>query len=128
MPFETHKKTHVTFGESLKNEFGRKIYKLALDIGCTCPTRDGTLGDRGCIFCSAAGSGEFTQRYTGKEEELEEAKRRLGAKIDVSSAGFLPYFQNFTNTYAPVEYLEPTTVIPLSLKTCTVLLSPATPP
>ena len=43
----------------LKETFGRKIYKLALDGGMTCPNRDGTLGTGGCIFCSAGGSGDF---------------------------------------------------------------------
>ena len=93
-------------GDRLREEFGRKIYKLALDIGCTCPTRDGTKGTGGCIFCSKAGSGDFSERFTGAQEELERAKARLGAKIDTKSAGFIAYFQNFTNTYAPVEYLE----------------------
>ncbi len=103
-------------GRRLKNEFGRKIYKLSLDIGCTCPTRDGTKGTRGCIFCSQAGSGDFSERYTGKQEELDRAKARLGAKIDTENAGYIAYFQNYTNTYAPAEYLGPLFEAPLADK------------
>lgn len=94
-------------GQRLRAEFGKKVYKLSLDIGCTCPTRDGTKGSRGCIFCSQAGSGDFAERFTGKQEELDRAKARLRGKINTESSGFIAYFQNFTNTYAPVNYLEP---------------------
>lgn len=97
----------LTAGEVLRAEFGRKIYKLALDIGCTCPTRDGTKGTRGCIFCSQAGSGEFSERFTGRQEELDRAKARLAQKVNIENAGFIAYFQNYTNTYAPVSRLEP---------------------
>ena len=96
-----------SIGQRLRAEFGKKVYKLSLDIGCTCPTRDGTKGSRGCIFCSQAGSGDFAERFTGKQEELDRAKARLRGKIDTESSGFIAYFQNFTNTYAPVNYLEP---------------------
>lgn len=44
----------------LQDTFGCKVYKLSLDAGLTCPSRDGTLDTRGCIFCSAGGSGEFS--------------------------------------------------------------------
>lgn len=114
-------------GDRLKDEYGRKIYKLPLDIGCTCPTRDGTKGTRGCIFCSQAGSGDFSERFTGRQEELDRAKERLGRKIDINSAGFIAYFQNFTNTYASVEYLEPLFNAALEDKTV-VALSIATRP
>ena len=43
----------------LRGLYGEKLYKISLNGGCTCPNRDGTLGDRGCIFCSAGGSGDF---------------------------------------------------------------------
>jgi radical SAM superfamily enzyme len=116
-----------SFGQRLKAEFGRKVYKLSLDIGCTCPTRDGTKGTRGCIFCSQAGSGDFAVRFTGKQEELDLAKSRLKGKIDTDNAGFIAYFQNFTNTYAPVTYLE--TLFTAALKDPSVVaLSIATRP
>ena len=49
--------TYTSVSEYYKKIFGRKIYKITLDAGCTCPNRDGTKAVGGCIFCSAAGSG-----------------------------------------------------------------------
>ena len=81
------------------------MYKLALDIGCTCPNRDGTLGTRGCIFCSAWGGGEFAEGTCGSlETQLEKAKARVAAKN--KGGKYLAYFQSFTNTYGQPEYLE----------------------
>lgn len=65
----------ITLSEFYKNKFGRKVYKLAVDAGCTCPTRDGTLDTRGCIFCSANGSGDFIPpKNLPIAEQLERAK------------------------------------------------------
>lgn len=92
----------------LKQKFGKKVYKLALDGGMTCPNRDGTLDSRGCIFCSAGGSGDFAEKKAGSiREQLEAAKQRVAGKIDISSGSFIAYFQSYTNTYAPLSYLEP---------------------
>ena len=54
-----HGKPYHSLNHYLQNRFGEKIYKIALNGGFTCPNRDGTLGNRGCIFCSAGGSGDF---------------------------------------------------------------------
>ncbi len=92
----------------LKQKFGKKVYKLALDGGMTCPNRDGTLDNRGCIFCSAGGSGDFAEKKAGSiREQLEAAKQRVAGKIDISTGSFIAYFQSYTNTYAPLSYLEP---------------------
>ena len=89
----------------LRQTFGEKVYKLALDGGMTCPNRDGTLGTRGCIFCSAGGSGDFAQGRCGSVgEQLEQAKARIRRKTGAEK--FIAYFQSYTNTYAPAEYLE----------------------
>ena len=86
--------------------FGCKVYKLALDGGMTCPNRDGTLDTRGCIFCSAGGSGDFAEPVCGGiEEQLERAKSRVAAKAG-PEARYIAYFQSYTNTYAPAERLE----------------------
>ena len=88
----------------LKRRFGCKVYKLSLSAGCTCPNRDGTLGARGCIFCS--GSGEFAASGSASiPEQLEQAKYILGKKAQ--GAKFIAYFQDFTNTYGAVSHLEP---------------------
>ena len=88
-----------------QSRFGCKVYKLSLDAGFTCPNRDGTLGVRGCIFCSPYGGGEFAQGgCRSVAEQLEQAKSQVRRKIP--DGKFLAYFQAFTNTYAPVETLE----------------------
>ena len=88
----------------LRETFGCKVYKLALSAGCTCPNRDGTIGTRGCIFCS--GSGEFAASASlSIPEQLAQAKRLVVAKAG-PDARYIAYFQAYTNTYAEVSYLE----------------------
>ena len=71
----------------------------------TCPNRDGKLGDRGCIFCSSGGSGEFSaDKRLSITEQIADAKRRIQSKTNCKK--FIAYFQPFTNTYADVEYLR----------------------
>ena len=89
----------------LKGRFGKKMYKLAVDGGFTCPNRDGTKGAGGCIFCSAAGSGDFAEHGADIKTQLENAKERIKSKLP-PDCGFIAYFQSFTNTYAPVERLR----------------------
>ena len=91
--------------EDLKTRFGCKVYKLALVGGMTCPNRDGTCGTGGCIFCAADGSGAFAQTGATVHEQIEAAKARVAGKI--KDGKYIAYFQSFTNTYAPVSYLEP---------------------
>lgn len=89
----------------LKTKFGKKVYKLSLDGGFTCPNRDGTLGTRGCIFCSASGSGDFaSSRNLSITQQIEMAKLKVRSKTNDNS--FIAYFQAFTNTYAPVSVLK----------------------
>ncbi len=96
---------YYSLNRYLRETFGEKVYKLALDGGMTCPNRDGTLGTGGCIFCSAGGSGDFAEQRCGSiREQIQRAKRRIQAKTDARK--FIAYFQSYTNTYAPVEYLE----------------------
>ena len=88
-----------------REKFGCKVYKLSLDGGFTCPNRDGTLGTRGCIFCSAYGGGEFAESCrTSVADQLEAAKARVAAKI--KGGKYIAYFQSFTGTYGPVDTLE----------------------
>ena len=86
-----------------KERFGCKVYKLSLDAGFTCPNRDGTLGTKGCIFCT--GSGEFAEGgQCSVSVQLERAKRRVAAKN--KDGRYMAYFQAFTNTYAPAQVLR----------------------
>jgi len=95
--------------EYFKETFGKKIFRLSLDGGMTCPNRDGSKGTGGCIFCSASGSGDFaTQRKTTVREQIEAAKAQVQHKLPKNGTayGYVAYFQSFTNTYAPVEQLH----------------------
>lgn len=92
-----------------KEKFGCKVYKISLDAGCTCPTRDGTKGTGGCIFCSESGSGDFAAaRSLPIEEQIEQAKQKVLTKLGKhkDEGRFIAYFQNFTNTYGNIERLE----------------------
>ena len=92
-----------TLSESLRARFGRKVYKLSLSSGCTCPNRDGSVGERGCIFCDGAGAFAASGSIGA---QLAAAKERVAFKAGVN-AGYIAYFQSFTNTYAPAEILRP---------------------
>lgn len=117
-----------SLSEYLKQEYGRKIYKLSLDGGRTCPNRDGTCGTRGCIFCSGEGSGDFAaDRRLTIREQLAQAKERIQCKLPKEPAGYIAYFQAFTNTYGPVEELEPM-FLEAAADPSVVLLSIATRP
>lgn len=113
-----------SFNQAMKERFGTKVYKLALDGGMTCPNRDGTIGRRGCIFCSDVGSGEFAAPQCGDiSAQIAVAKARVTKKNP--NGKYIAYFQSFTNTYAPVAYLEqlfhqamdPEEIIALSIAT-----------
>ena len=92
-----------SLNEYLCNQFGGKIYKLALDIGCTCPNRDGTLDTRGCIFCHN-GSSHFAETGVNINTQIEKAKSRVKDKIKTDK--YIAYFQSFTNTYGDIDYLQ----------------------
>ena len=94
---------YYSLNEYLKNQFGGKVYKLALDSGCTCPNRDGKLDTRGCIFCHN-GSSHFAEMGIDINQQIENAKNRVRNKIKTDK--FIAYFQSFTNTYGDVDYLE----------------------
>ncbi len=94
---------YYSLNENLKDVFGEKVYKISVDIGLTCPNRDGTLDTRGCIFCHN-GSSHFAEHGDDVVLQLENAKKRIAEKTNAEK--FIAYFQSFTNTYAPCEYLE----------------------
>ena len=101
-------KPYHSLDYELKRQFGQKIYKVSLDGGMSCPNRDGTVGTGGCTFCSQGGSGEFAVGRTGYPdvwEQIEQAKTRVHRKIS-GEGKYIAYFQSYTNTYAPVDYLR----------------------
>lgn len=111
-------KPYYSLNQYYREQFGGKVYKLSLNGGMTCPNRDGTIDSRGCIFCSAGGSGDFAgtamvysdilhRNIPDIPAQLSYAKSRVRAKINPDKfAGYIAYFQAYTNTYAEVPYLE----------------------
>ena len=103
-----HQKPYYSLDAWCKNTYGRKLYKAALDIGCTCPNRDGTLDTRGCIFCSAGGSGDFAaSRQLSVTDQLTQAKALLSSKWipEPGKPSLIAYFQAYTNTYGDPDRL-----------------------
>ncbi len=99
-------KRYYSLDYYLKQTFGEKVYKIALDGGMTCPNRDGTLGFKGCIFCSAGGSGDFAApKCNSVTEQIDNAILGI-KKAKTTGNKFIAYFQSYTNTYAPVDYLK----------------------
>ena len=88
----------------LKETFGEKLYKLSLNGGMTCPNRDGKISTGGCIFCSEGGSGEFAAPCTDISQQIDYAKSLVQDKFNGDK--YIAYFQAYTNTYAPIEYLR----------------------
>lgn len=95
-----------TLNDYCRETFGEKLYKISLNGGFTCPNRDGTLGSRGCIFCSAGGSGDFAEDpHASIAAQIEAGKKKVEKKMK-SGGHYIAYFQAYTNTYAPLERLE----------------------
>ena len=120
-----------SLNQTMQERFGCKVYKLALDGGMTCPNRDGTVGERGCIFCSDVGSGEFAAPACGSiSAQMTQAKARVEKKN--KGGKYVAYFQSFTNTYGPLPYLErifreaiePDEIVALSIATRPDCLGP----
>lgn len=96
---------YYSFNQYLRDKFGCKVYKISINGGFTCPNRDGTIDTRGCIFCSAGGSGDFAESPTlSITQQIENGKKRVEKKI--KSGKYIAYFQAFTNTYAPIDVLR----------------------
>ena len=98
---------YYSLNDYLKETYGEKIYKIAIDAGLSCPNRDGKIDTRGCIFCSAGGSGDFA--VSRKDFPTVSAQIRAGISLfSGKNVGtrFIAYFQAYTNTYGPIWYLE----------------------
>ena len=100
-------KPYHSLDYEMKHRFGEKVYKISLEGGMTCPNRDGTLGTRGCIFCSGSGSGDFAAKQCNSiTEQIDNAIQGISSRKQVGHK-FIAYFQSFTNTYASVSVLRP---------------------
>ena len=95
----------ITANQHFRDRFGHKMYKASISLNVTCPNRDGSKGDGGCIFCSAGGSGEFAACAGSVSEQIEKAISQVRDKAG-KAAGYIAYFQSFTSTYCDASYLE----------------------
>ena len=98
-------KRYNQFSSFLKKKFGAKVYKITLDAGFSCPNRDGTISNCGCIFCDDGGS--FSQAHSNLlsiEEQVKIEAETLAKRFKAEK--FMSYFQAFSNTYKSVEELE----------------------
>ena len=90
------------YSEYLKALYGEKVYKLPVNLPLTCPNRDGTKGTGGCVFCAGVGTGfESLPNTLPIKEQLQRNREYIGKKYHAEK--FIAYFQNFTNTYLPIE-------------------------
>lgn len=98
-------KRYYQFSEYLKNKFGKKVYKITLDAGFSCPNRDGTISSGGCIFCDDGGS--FSRAHDGSlsvEQQVQKGIENLSSRFKAQK--FMSYFQAYSNTYKPVSELK----------------------
>lgn len=99
------RRRYYSLNDYCQETYGEKVYRLSLNGGMTCPNRDGSLSTKGCAFCSLGGSGDFAaDRTQSISTQLIEARKRIANKTNCRK--FIAYFQAYTNTYAPIEYLE----------------------
>lgn len=103
--FSDDNKRYHTWNYHLRHKFNKKIFKVSLDGGFTCPNIDGTKGRGGCSYCSAAGSGDFAgDRKCSIKQQFLTVKEKMNKKW--SEGECIAYFQAFTNTYAPLDVLK----------------------
>ena len=99
-------KRYHSLDYEMKRIYGGKVYRLSLSSFCGCPNRDGRISRGGCIFCSAAGSGDFAQPPSYDISlQIERAKELVSGKLRRPPAGYIAYFQSFTNTYGDADRL-----------------------
>jgi len=99
-------KRYHSWNYALRQHFDGKIFKLVIDGGFDCPNRDGTVAHGGCTFCSVSGSGDM---ILAPEDPLpvqfqKEIQRMHQKWPDVER--YIVYFQNFTNTHAPLAEIK----------------------
>ena len=96
--------TFFSANDFYRSVFGKKVYKVSVSSGCTCPNRDGTKGWGGCVFCSESGSGDFIKDSNAEiEVQLKKGIELISSKIN--EPAFIAYFQSFSNTYGDAKKL-----------------------
>lgn len=100
---EINKKRYRDVDSYFKRKFNKKIIKIPLDGGFTCPNRDGKISKLGCIYCSENGAGDFT-KYDDLDKQIDYQIKRL--KKENRKEGYMAYFQNFTSTYGNTQKMK----------------------
>jgi radical SAM protein (TIGR01212 family) len=99
------KKRYNDLNTYLRSIFGCRVQKITVDAGLTCPNRDGTISNGGCIYCNIRGSGTGAyKRGLTVTEQLVAGKKSLSQRYKAEK--FIAYFQSFSNTYAPLKTLK----------------------
>jgi len=105
MTKEWNGKRYHSLNYFLREKFGEKVFKISLDGGFSCPNRDGTISEGGCLFCSERGSGDFAgDRDFSINRQFEDIKTMMAKKWKTGK--YIAYFQAYTNTYAPIGILR----------------------
>lgn len=98
-------KRYYTLDYYYKSKYNIKVFKVSLNMGLTCPNKDGKVGYGGCIYCSKMGSGEYAgDKKKSLKEQFEDVKSIMLKKWP--NAKYIAYFSANTNTYAPIEKLK----------------------
>jgi len=94
---------YLSFSDYLKQKYGEKVYKIPVNLDITCPNRDGTCGNGGCIFCGEEGAAfEKLPTSLPVKDQIKQNIDFIGKKYNAQK--YIIYFQNFTNTYLPYDY------------------------
>lgn len=106
-PYSDDNKRYQTWNYYLKHRFQQKVFKVALNANFSCPNRDGTCGIKGCTFCGSMGSGEYAgDLHEDLQTQFKNGEQKMREKWPNGMA--MPYFQAFSNTYAPLSVLKQT--------------------
>jgi len=96
---------YTKYSDVLKKRYGGKVYKIPINLPGTCPNRDGTIGDTGCIFCGEKAAGfEAEPCSFDVVSQLERNIAYMAPKYKPDY--YIAYFQNYTNTYLPIDQFE----------------------
>ena len=99
-------KRYHTWNYALRQQFGEKIFKVPIDGGFDCPNRDGTVAKGGCSFCSVSGSGDMIVAPSDPLPLQFQKEIQLMHQKWPTVDQYIVYFQNFTNTHAPVDVIR----------------------
>lgn len=104
LPFPVEEK-YYHYSRYLHDRFHTRVYRISIDAGFTCPTRDGSIGLTGCLYCS---NDSFAPKRKETLPSISDQVKNGMEKIQRfhKAKKFLAYFQPYTNTYAPVDELE----------------------